>query len=96
MFGRLFHEAGTPKDSLTFSQVQQSFHCKSCMFSSYSITSSRPGKRSFLPKWLTNSIRSLFDAHLSIEGMPARVGSWDTKMSEGMVVRRDDLEDPQM
>ena len=60
---RLFHEAGTPKDHLTFRQVQQSFLCG---FFVSSLCNS-PGKSSFLPKWLTNSIRSLFDAHLSLE-----------------------------
>ena len=65
---RLFHEAGTLKDCLTFfRQLQQSFFCGSWMLSSYGITSSRPGKSSFLPKWLTNYIRSLFDAHNPLE-----------------------------
>ena len=64
---RLFYEAGTLKDCLTFSQVQESFLCGSCMSSSYSIASSSPGKRSFLPKWLGNSLRSFFNAHSPFE-----------------------------
>ena len=63
MSSRLFHEAGTPKDHLTFRLVQQSFLCGSCMSSS----SSSPGKSSFLPKWLANSIRSIFDIHHLLE-----------------------------
>ena len=67
MYDRLFHEAGTLKDCLTFRQVHQSFFYASCMSRTYSITSSSPGKSSFLPKCLTNSIRSLFDAHHPLE-----------------------------
>ena len=67
MSGRLFHKAGTLKEHLTFRQVQPSFLCGSCMSSSYNIRRSSPGKSSFLPKWLTNAIRSLFNAHLPLE-----------------------------
>ena len=63
MSRRLFHESGTPKDHLTFRQVQQSSFCGFSVSSLYN----SPGKSSFLPKWLTNSIRSLFDAHLPLE-----------------------------
>ncbi|KAM7323992.1 hypothetical protein ACRRTK_016297 [Alexandromys fortis] len=63
MSHRLFHEAGTPKGHLTFRQVQQS---SLCGFSVSSLCNS-PGKSSFLPKWLSNSIRILFDAHLPLE-----------------------------
>ena len=60
---RLFHESGTPKDHLTFRQVQQSSLCGfSCV---QFIQQSR--QEQFLPKWLTNSIRSLFDAHLPLK-----------------------------
>ena len=66
------HEAGTPKDRLTFlRQVQQSFLCGSYMSSFYSILSNSPGKSSFLPKWLANSLRSLFDVHLPLEAIEA-------------------------
>ena len=51
----------------TLRQVQQSFLCGFCMSSSYSIESSTPGKSSFLPKCLTNSIRNLSNAHLPLE-----------------------------
>ena len=63
MSRRLFHESGTPKDHLTFRQVQQSSLCGFSVSSLYN----SPGKSSFLPKWLTNSIRSLFDALLPLE-----------------------------
>ncbi|KAM7318210.1 hypothetical protein ACRRTK_022947 [Alexandromys fortis] len=59
MSHRHFYESGTPKDHPTFWQVQQSSLCgffKSSLYNS-------PGKSSLLPKWLTTSIKSLFDAH---------------------------------
>ena len=65
MSGSLFHEL---RICLTFfSQLQQSFLYGSCISSSCSIISSSPGKSSFLPKWLINSIRRLFDAYLPLE-----------------------------
>ena len=72
MSGRIFHEAGTPMNHLTFMQVQQSFFSWSCMFSLYSIISSSPGKTSFLPKWLTNAIRSPFSVYhpLKVDWLP--------------------------
>ena len=57
------HESGTPKDHLTFRQVQQSSLC-GFFVSSLCIS---PGKSSFLPKWLSNSITILFDAHPPLE-----------------------------
>ncbi len=63
MSRRLFHESGTPKDHLIFKQVQQSSLCR---FSVSSLCNS-PGKSSFLSKWLSNSIRILFNAHLPLE-----------------------------
>ena len=59
----LFHESETTKDQITFWQVQQSFLCGFFVFSLCIST----GKSSFLPKWLSNSIRSLFNAHLPLE-----------------------------
>ena len=59
MSGRLYHESGTLKIHVTFRQAHQLFLCGSCMSSS----SSSPSKSSFLPKCLTNSIRSLFNVH---------------------------------
>ena len=64
---RLFHEAGTPKNGLAFRQVQQSFLCGSCVSSSYIIASSSPEKSNFLPKWLTNAIRNLFNVHYALD-----------------------------
>ena len=88
MSGRLFHEAEILKDYLTlFRQVQQSFFCGSSMSSSYSILFSSSGKRSFLHKWLENSIDSLFNSHHSLEiigaarsrhvSLPKKVCSWN-------------------
>ena len=69
MSNRLFHESGIPKDYLTFRQVQQSFLCGSFMSSS----SRSPGKNIFLPKWLTNSIRSLFNVHFPLSSWSSLV-----------------------
>ena len=60
---RLFHESETLKDHLIFRQVQQSSLCEYFMSS----LCNSPGKISFLPKWLTKFIRSLFNAHLPQE-----------------------------
>ena len=60
---RLFHEAGTLKDHLTFKQVQQSSLC-GFFVSSLCIN---PGKSNFFPKWLTNSLRNFFNAYHPLE-----------------------------
>ena len=63
-----FHEAGTPKNYLTFlRQLQQLSFYGSHMSSSHSLTSISPGKSNFLPKWLTNTTKSFFGAYHPLE-----------------------------